>query len=68
MKKKKIISSLFLFVVIVVMTFLKVMLTGDYRHFAIAPISFNETLEELPLMLLGSFLAVLIINYMGRKK
>ena len=68
MKIKNFKSNIILFVIVLIVVFLAVKLTGGFRTSIIKSISFSEAFEKLPLILIISFLLVFTINYTDRKK
>lgn len=65
---KKIKINILVFLITTVMIFFKVMITGGFRPLTINPISFSETIKELPEILLCSLLIVFSSNIISRKK
>jgi hypothetical protein len=68
MKIKNLKNNIILFIIVAVMIFFSVKFTGGFRNSIIEPISFEETLDKMPLILIISFLIVFTKNFSDHKK
>lgn len=67
MKKNKLKHNIILFCVIFILFFLKTKLTGDFGRISYGPISFKETIDKIPGMLVASVVIMLLGNIANRE-
>jgi hypothetical protein len=66
MKTKKIKQNIFLFGVIFILFFIKMMLTGNIGRISYGPISFKETIEKIPEIFVYSVALLILGNIIER--
>ena len=67
MKKNKLKHNIILFSVIFILFFIKTKLTGDFGRISYGPISFKETIDKIPVMLVASVVILLLGNIANRE-
>ena len=68
MKKNKLKRNIILFCVIFILAFIKTKLTGDFGRIYYGPISFKETIEKIPGMLVFSVVILLLGNLIDKER
>ena len=67
MKKNKLKHNIILFSVIFILFFIKTKLTGDFGRISYGPISFKETIDKIPGILVASLVILLLGNIANRE-
>ncbi len=67
MKKNKLKQNIVWFCVVFVLAFISTKLTGNFGRISYGPISFKETIDKIPEMLVFSVIVVILINIAYRK-
>ena len=67
MKKNKLKHDIILFSVVFILFFIKTILTGDFGRISYGPISFKETIDKIPEMLVFSVILVIVSNIINRQ-
>lgn len=68
MKKNKLKRNIILFSVIFSLAFIKTKLTGDFGRIYYGPISYKETFEKIPGMLVFSVVILLLGNIIDKER
>jgi hypothetical protein len=67
MKKNKLKWNIFLFSIVFILFFLKTKFTGNFGRVSYGPVSFKETIDKIPEMLVFSIIALIIFNLIYRE-
>jgi len=67
MKKNKLKLNIFLFSVIFILLFIITKLTGNFGRISYGPISFKETIDKIPGMVIASVVILLLGNLANRE-
>jgi len=68
MKKNKLKHNIIVFSVIFILFFLKTKLTGDFGRISYGPISFKETIDKIPGMLVASVVILILGNLIDKER
>lgn len=66
MKKNKLIQNILWFSVVFILAFISTKLTGNFGQISYGPISFKETIEKIPEMLVFSVIVLILGNIADR--
>ena len=67
MKKNKLKYNIVLFSVVFILFFIKTKLTGNFGRISYGPISYKETIDKIPEMLVFSAIILIIINISNKE-
>ena len=67
MNKNKLKLNILWFIEVFIFAFIKTKLTGDFGRISYGPISFKETIDKIPEMLVFSVIALIIFNLIYRE-
>lgn len=67
MKKNKLKWNIILFSTVFILFFIKTKLTGNFGRVSYGPVSFKETIDKIPEMLVFSTIALIIFNLIYRE-